>query len=867
MHLLGMEKPPWLAESPAPVAWYSLDTADNEPTRFAAYLLASLKQAIDCSTHTLASAMRGQINNLELLFSQLFSELSQQNISPLTLVLDDYHLINNEKIHQGISFLIKHLPSQWQIIITSRSIPPLGISNLKLKGQLLELTAGQLAFSLNDTQQFFEQYLPFKITSTQVSDLLQHVEGWPPALQLMTLSADNAKGFSDLANALAQGHAVILDYLAEEVLAQVSSELKEFLLQTAILERFNQQIASALTGFPQAQALLEQIEKRGLFLIPQDNLRQWYRYHPLFANFLCHQLTKEKPQQLNSLHLKACEAWSQAGYPEEALKHAQQANHLETVAKLLEQHGWSFYQQGQLQLLQQALANLADNVIASSARLTMLAAWIAQGQYQYAEVALLLKRAEVILPQQLEANQWQIVEGEFATVQAQVAMNQDHPEQAHQLAAKALALLPEERHRARIAALSALGEAQFCQGKLTKAQQLMETVEELAQQRQASQIVLWTLCQQSEISVAQGYLQKAYRIQDKAIQYANEHQVAHLPTMEFIHRARAQVLWEWHNLAAAEKSALEGINRLTQQDKKWSMQCYVLLAKVALAQGDRSLCTDYLATVQQLLDKETYHRDWQANAEATLLTYWHATDQQDLIYQWQQQTHEVSSATNHFVQCQARNIARADIYLNNYTTAIDLLNDLQQQAIRYQLVTDQNRNHICLAHAYWLQEQREQALNHLYQALQLANTTGFIGSFLRLGKLLVIMLKALIKEQPLKPLSQQRAERLIELSRQQPNLSQQNKLTIDEAVIDDILSQPNVPELLKTTPLTKREWQVLNLIYTGLGNEQIADKLDVAHSTIKTHIRSLYQKLNVANRQEAKALAEQLLQPIYTLRE
>ena len=222
----------------------------------------------------------------------------------------------------------------------------------------------------------------------------------------------------------------------------------------------------------------------------------------------------------------------------------------------------------------------------------------------------------------------------------------------------------------------------------------------------------------------------------------------------------------------------------------------------------------------------------------------------------------IENATNHFLQCNARNWARAYLSLEQPDKALPILEGLQTVAERVGLQTDLNRNHIALAQLHWLKDDRERALHHMHQALQLASTTGAVGSFLRLGKVLIVILKGLIADHALDGMELQRAERLIQLAQQQRDFSRAIRISLDEAIIQDIIDRPDVPELIRTSPLTRREWQILSLIHAGLSNDQIAEHLKVAATTVKTHIRSLYQKQNIAHRSEAIALARDLLSKI-----
>jgi LuxR family maltose regulon positive regulatory protein len=213
-------------------------------------------------------------------------------------------------------------------------------------------------------------------------------------------------------------------------------------------------------------------------------------------------------------------------------------------------------------------------------------------------------------------------------------------------------------------------------------------------------------------------------------------------------------------------------------------------------------------------------------------------------------------ANNHFMQGQWRNIARVQIMLGQFEEAEVVLDELNENARRLRLVSDLNRNLLLSNQLYWQMDRKGDALRVLIEALTLANRTGFISHFVIEGETMAQQLRQLIQINTLPELEQHRAQRIL----RDINQHHRHKFAhFDESFVDKLLTHPQVPELIRTSPLTQREWQVLGLIYSGYSNEQIASELAVAATTIKTHIRNLYQKLGVAHRQEAVQQAQLLL--------
>jgi LuxR family maltose regulon positive regulatory protein len=296
--------------------------------------------------------------------------------------------------------------------------------------------------------------------------------------------------------------------------------------------------------------------------------------------------------------------------------------------------------------------------------------------------------------------------------------------------------------------------------------------------------------------------------------------------------------------------------------ERWLLPEYTLLLKIATARGEREESLEWLARIDRLLASERYHRDWVANADSARIRVWRALGDQKAIAAWLEQAQRVTDRpSNHFEQCHGRNHVRAMIELHRWSDANRLLNRLKQVARDCGLVTDCLRNLVLEAHLLWLREQRDAALDAMREALSIAVERDFTASFLQVGKPLIIILKALLDTE-LSDAERDKAQELIRLAQQQPELDGGIRIELDETIIREILDSDAVPDFLRHSPLTPREWQVLNAIHSGLSNERIARHFKVAPSTIKTHIRSLYQKLDVKDRQEAIALAEQMLRSV-----
>lgn len=553
------------------LGWYSLDEGDNQQERFASYLIAAIQQATNghCVTSEVMVQKR-QYASLSSLFSQLFIELAEWH-RPLYVVIDDYHLITNPVIHESMRFFLRHQPENLTLVVLSRNLPQLGIANLRVRDQLLEIGSQQLAFTHQEAKQFFDCRLTSPIEASESSRLCDDVAGWATALQLIALSArQNNSPTHQSARRLAGINASHLsDYLVDEVLDSVDLSTRHFLLKSSLLRSMNDALIVRVTGIENGQLQLEEIERQGLFLTRMDDHGEWFSYHPLFGSFLRQRCQWELAAELPDIHRAAAESWMAQGFPSEAIHHALAAGDAGMLRDILLNHAWGLFNHSELTLLEESLKALPWESLLENPCLVLLQAWLMQSQHRYSEVNTLLARAE----QEMESEMDTTLHGEFNALRAQVAINDGDPDEAERLAMVALDELPLANFYSRIVATSVHGEVLHCKGDLTRSLSLMQQTEQMARRHDVWHYALWSLIQQSEILFAQGFLQAAWENQEKAFQLIREQHLEQLPMHEFLLRIRAQLLWAWSRLDEAESCARQGLNVLSSFQPQQQLQC------------------------------------------------------------------------------------------------------------------------------------------------------------------------------------------------------------------------------------------------------------------------------------------------------
>jgi LuxR family maltose regulon positive regulatory protein len=293
------------------VAWLSLDREDNDPARFVLYLCAAMEPVAPAAAAPVRALLQAaEQTSLEAALTLLLNGIAGLD-QPITLVLDDYHEIEAAPVRELVGFLVERLPPTLFLILTTRSDPPLPLARLRLHGRLIEIHDDELRFTDEEAGQFLKERMGLTLTPEMVQRLAERTEGWIAGLQMAALSLQGEADAGRFLDAFTGTDRYLVDYFFEEVLRRLPPELQTFLGQTAFLKRLCAPLCEAVTGVPDGQAMLERLEAAHLFLIPMDRERQWYRYHPLFADVLQARLLPEQEEPLAALQARAA-AWYEA---------------------------------------------------------------------------------------------------------------------------------------------------------------------------------------------------------------------------------------------------------------------------------------------------------------------------------------------------------------------------------------------------------------------------------------------------------------------------------------------------------------------------------------------------------------------------
>ena len=883
----------WLKQrSLSSVAWISLDSSDNDPIRFWYYLLTACQDWTPNAQQQLLSLLHStnkanlQTHSLEDVLSHFLNQLHKD---PCLLILEDYHVISEPRIHETFGFLLTYMPETFHVLVLTRHDPPYTLGRLRANGAINELQARELRFSYDETVAFLQQTLSVPLSSNMLEQLETHLDGWAAGLRLLTLSLQGTHSeaqIEHLLTTLRGNHRPIRDYFVTEVLHTQPPEIQEFLLRTSLLTHLSPSLCTAITGRQDSAQLLDTIERTHLFLEALDGSGEWYRYHALFAEAMQAEARRHLAEQEISVIFQAASLWfEEHGRLPEAIEAALKLTESKRAAYLIEQHVKTlhFIESYEHHTLLRWLQQIPEAILREHPLLCLgSAVALAFTQNQQEPDPSYPERLENFLLM-AEAG-WQDDHAELGKVlafRAFFSLQQGKPEQATTWARQALAWLPDEETIWRGMSLIALGLDALQAGNLHEArphfQQIYQSKKPSnAQFLDGMTIILGMIC------LAQGDLHQAAHYYGELCKKYNQAEGNPMPATS--HLALAVISYEWNMLDKAEQQLQTGLQqaKLLANDQLQFLSTLLEFVQALLlhAQGETTLAIKRLTTLLMQAQKWPqisqndlflflYQEILSWLVRYALLLGDHTTAQHWIADLTRQHTHPVTttrllaapstssvepalsqaevvsfqpeSPISPIVQeGKALLLARLHLARGDAAMALTILQPLLPvaHAAGRGYITLQIR--LLLAQAYAICKQSAAAQQILLKALEQGYAGGFQRSFLDEGDQLFLLLHDLFPRLQSPPL-QEYVQTLFRAFRQ---------------VRRETRIYPEVQTFLE--PLSKQEKRVLRLLVAGRSNQDIAQELVVSINTIRTQVQSIYRKLQVNNRQAASEIARNL---------
>jgi LuxR family transcriptional regulator, maltose regulon positive regulatory protein len=586
-----------------PFAWVTVDAADNEPLRLWTYLIEAIRQAEPGIGGIVTSLLnRPDVPLREVVIPRFLDELA---ILPrrIVIVLDDFFQLTNRECHESIAEIIEYLPSTAQVVISTRSDPPLSsLRRIRLQGKMLELRAVDLRFSIEEARALLRQATGTEIALRNVLHLVERTEGWPAGLYLAALSLQDRPDVDAFIKDFAGDNRHVVDYLTTEILNRLPERVRRFLARTSILEKFSSSLCDEVVGEEGSAAILEELERSNLFLVPVDDQRNWFRYHHLFQELLQSDLNATSRELVPELHRRASQWHRRWGFLDDALSHAIAAEDVESSRELISGNWLAYCHAGRLETVRSWIGSLGEERVASDPVISLTAAWTQGLSGHRDEVERWLELAS------RGSFEGPLPDGSSSLVSS-IALARaafGHGGVAAALAAARVAVELESRldARWRPAALTALAFYLYLSGERELA---TPQFEEVARQQTRGGIfeVIFALAQLSIIASEGGRPIEAARVAREAVAIVDEYRLSESPHAAAAYTALGQTLATAEDLRGASRElerALE-LRRKSACIAPWpTLQLLLALAPIRANLGDREGAAILLQDARAIVD-------------------------------------------------------------------------------------------------------------------------------------------------------------------------------------------------------------------------------------------------------------------------
>jgi len=817
----------WIKERDFPTAWLSLDPDDNDGSLFIRYLIAALQNINpEIGQVSLAMFKSTQAASLSSVLSALLNDLSQIE-GHYNLVLDDYHSIENQEVHDSLTFMLDHLPPHMHLIVASRSDPPLPLSRMRSRNQLLEIRQADLRLSTEEADQFLQQSMGLELSRDQVRQLESRTEGWFAGLQFAGLSLSRQEDKNAFLDSFSGNHRYVIDYLADEVYTNQTEDTQVFLSKIAILDRFTAPLCDALTGRKDSKKLVKQLDENNLFMIALDEQREWYRFHHLFLDYL---RTNLQYQPQDDLHRIAADWFLENNLYSEAVKHASATGDNDLLIAAITSAATGAFETGEIASLSSWLNSLPEQELMSSSQLATYKGMITFFSINPEEALPFVLAAQENLP----ADACSSLQGQLMCLQAHITLYQGDLDRSIKYSREALEYLDPDDLFFRNLALNVLGQILEIKSDVAGAVEIYQQAY-LSSKKAGDQ--LGTLVIFTNLVFALNEMGKRTQALKLCQEFAADPRWSsrlgsdlsdgvHLPWSLLSYEADQLELSK--EQVQSTRQGLELVN--ITQGILWSL---FILGSIHLANEDFDQLFEITAQGRQLAGQSgsnTIHYAWfdMLDAQADFVR-----GDQASVESWVKfKGFSPQDSPHHWFEGQYFTYVRLLIAQEKFSDASLLLKSMRANAEagkrRRKLITI----HLLLALVEFAGDQQEQVAFHLERALEIAIPQDYLRAFLNEGSALLDLLPA-VRDQA-------------------------------SDFIDQLLSGRDFSIVSSTTlhhhieALSEREHEVLLLVARGYSNRQIAEALFVTLGTVKKHLNNIFGKLQVKNRTEAVAKAREL---------
>ena len=840
----------WSRCSELPVAWVSLDERDDDPVRFFSYLIAAVgtvHEGFGETTRAFLGSLRSG-DELEPVITALSNEIVELP-RDFVLVLDDYHAIRSDAVHEALASILDHSPPPMRLIVAGRASPPLPLPRLRARGRLTELGARDLRFTLAEATDFLGRTMGLDLTGERVAALEKKTEGWIAGLQLAAHALRGGQNGDEPVDVSASSARHVFDYLADEVLSDQPEDVRKFLLETSVVETLNASLCEALTRTDGGQEMLERLERDNLFLVPLDEEGRYYRYHHLFATFLRERLRRAYPDAVAALHRRAG-LWNEDdGCISGAVEHFLAAGDFDRAADVMEEEAGARRRYVDASLLLRWLGTLPDGLVRRRPQLCLLHAWALAHAGELEGAERRLGNTEDALNLGVGASTGELSDeertmlGEISIVRARMAAMREDAPLTTKLSNRALDLLPEDELHLRGDVALDLGHAYCSTGDLAAAGEAFARAATIGRAADDLRTTLFALHYRASLEICWGRLRDAEGLLLDGLRLAEARPEGVPSVAGIVHTGLGDLLYQRGDLDGARRVLEEGVEHGRQSgEAKILVYGYVNLARVLMARDDAEAAHSLILEAGRLMPRWPLIWAWQARLHL-------ARGDVRSAARWAGEygaTDDYLSYPRHFER-----ITMARVLLGEGRTAeaVASLNRLLEDARSEGRASHEMELLVLLALASEQRGATEEALGYLRRSLTLAEPEGFVRLFVDEGSPMAALLARLIRVP--------RDDRSHAAPGDSPD-GYAGRLLERFAIEAGPRGNGGLRRGPGLEPLSERETEVLELVAAGRSNAEIAGELYLSVGTVKAHVHHIFGKLLVRSRSQAVARAREL---------
>ncbi len=828
----------WIDHCDLQYSWYSLDISDNDINTFLRYTIAGIRSVYKDVGVEAEKLMETNSNpTYETIATQIINDLYDIQ-ERFHIIFDDYHIIENQEINNLIYFLLNNLTENIKIVLITRSDPSIPLARLRSQQLITDIRLSDLCFNANNIYDFYKKCLNINLSINDAQSLELKTEGWIAGLQLAGLSLQGKGDVGDFINKLKGDNRYIMDYLIEEVLQQHTQEIKDFLLCTSILNQFNASLCNHILDIQNSQEIVEQLERKNMFIVPLDNECNWFRYHHLFASLLQHRLAVHFKDRIPELHTNASQWFENNDQLVFALEHSLTADDKERALSLFAgtiDHLWKTSQFG---LILKFGGMFSLDELVKNSDICFIYFWVLFESG-------IIEQAELLINKLLQETKDKAILAKIYVCLNNLKAFTGDIESAYEYSELATQNISDDDAWWNGLAFLSQGESHLLRLELTKSFQSFEKTALIASEANIMYLQSISLAKASYVLWIMGNYSKAHQISKDLLDDFKAKTADKWPGVELLSCLIYCIVGSYqigiNHIEEGLRNTLLGYELSKKTNNGgFIASCMLMLADAYYLAGEYAKAITLIKELDTLPYKQAMKFLYILSDSLKCKLYM-VTNQQDKLKPLFQK--DIKSGKNHALETFIYKInnARYQITQGKIIEATKSLLEMAESLKREKIHGLLTEIELLLAKAHSIIRENDKAIDYLSDAILRTQDVGLIRIYINEGT----EIENLLKE----------CKRLVRTTKS----AQSDKLNME--YIDKLLrafeKQAHMPNLSLEDALSSRELDTLKLIAENLQNQEIAKALYISITTVKTHVRNILLKLEAKNRNEAVAKAKE----------